>query len=83
MPILLGGVLSVFSHLEFNCNLTLNICVNTRLFTRKEEEAKLTVANNGWCHIATVTNFLRALTLAGIAILSALAMLKKVHLAEA
>ena len=47
-----------------------NVYVNTRLFTRKEEEAKLTVANYGWCHTATVTNFLRALTLADIAIFS-------------
>ncbi len=32
--------------------------MNTRLFTRKEEETKLTVANNGWCHVGTLTNFL-------------------------
>lgn len=32
--------------------------MNTRLFTRKEEETKLTVANNGWCHGGTLTNFL-------------------------
>jgi hypothetical protein len=35
-----------------------NMHMNTRLFTRKEEETKLTVANNGWCHAATLTNFL-------------------------
>ena len=34
-----------------------NMHVNARLFARKEEEAKLTVTNNGWCHIGTVTNF--------------------------
>jgi len=32
--------------------------MNARLFTRKEEETKLTVANNGWCHVDTLPNFL-------------------------
>jgi hypothetical protein len=30
--------------------------VSQRLFARKEEEAKLTVTNNGWCHVDMVTN---------------------------
>jgi hypothetical protein len=33
-----------------------NMHVNARLFARKEEEAKLTVTNNGWCHVDMVTN---------------------------
>lgn len=35
-----------------------NMHMDARLFTRKEEEAKLTVAHNGWCRTGTLTNFL-------------------------
>ena len=32
-----------------------NVHVNAGLFSRKKEETKLPVANNGWCHIRTVS----------------------------
>ncbi len=57
-------------HLRKKPELGLAVCmrnmhVNARLFARKEEEAKLTVTNNGWRHVGTVTNF-RSSRLIGI-----------------
>ena len=34
-----------------------NMHVNARLFPREKEKTKLTVSNNGGCHVITLTNF--------------------------
>ena len=44
---------------EFGFTISVRyVHMNARFFARKEEKAKLTVANNGWSHFGNLTIFL-------------------------